>query len=388
MNRTSVASRALVVALLLAFVASSWRRVVADDETYAETRFYRDVLSAISRLQNEGAGLDAGVRQRLIAEGESLVDLENSYRPGTTPIQQEIKQSNATSQSLASERQGLEGRRNALAANPNRTQAQIDALQADINDFNGRLNAHNSQSENLTSRVDADTQRLQSTYSAYANRVGEALSAAPTQQAPPAGHRAGSEVPIDRVYVPSPEVYSKQYVQMDPNRWADELKPLVSASNNAMRNTQDVVDEKMPEVITTIKETVIGEIKDKVLERIPGYKQFESLEDHYQMLNEGYSKPTLELFQSVMADLRRAVDVLPTHDGDFADSQPIRFQAQGEEYQRKIEILTGKSINEGLQNAWERDHAVSENEEKPRDVPLERKITHPDAFRWLQRSEK
>jgi hypothetical protein len=109
------------------------------------------------------------------------------------------------------------------------------------------------------------------------------------------------------------------------------------------------------------------------LDHIPGLKEFKSIKDDLDLLTEGYAKPTLELYQSIMDDI--------------ANFREPRFQTQGEEYEQKIKTTIRKSAKKGLQDAWERDLEVATTEEKSSVVPIERKVTHPDAFRWLQRSE-
>jgi len=148
------------------------------------TSNYSEVHAALSRLQTEGGRLHPGVRQELIAAGQALVDLEESYKPGTRPLQQETIRANDTSNSLNDEGRRLEARADALRGDPNRTQGQIDAFYSDLNDYYNRQSAHNSYVADLNSRIDADNRSLESYYAAYVQRVSAAFAAAPTT-APP-----------------------------------------------------------------------------------------------------------------------------------------------------------------------------------------------------------
>ena len=363
MNRTFVSPQALLVACVLALVASSWGQVFADHPNYVQTTGYRDVLSSMSRLRNEGTKLDAGVRQGLITEGQSLVEVEESYRRGTTPIIQEIERSDAKSRSLASELQGIENRRSILVGDPKRTQAQIDAFQSDINDYNNRWTAYNNSSTDLDSRIRADTQRLESAFSAYANKVSQAFAAAPQS--------------IDRIHVPSPEITAKSYVQLDTQQWSSDFKPLVTAANQALRKVQDEVHT-----------AVVDELKSKALqqlENVPGYETVKSLHDRLELLNEAYAKPTLKLCQPLLDDIRRAVWELgdPNSDGSFADFQPGSAQRRHEVAQQSYKTAIWHTVDADFDKRvkMDRDWILNRADDKSRNVPVEKKVTHPDAWR-------
>ncbi len=176
---TTVPLRRVVGYLAVALVASTWHGARADDPTYVETTGYKEVLAAVSRLKSEGAKLSAAVREKLAAEGQSLIKLEESYKPGTRPLQQETKRSEAKSKALDDEVKALEDRRKTLEGDPNRTQAQVDAYNDARADLISRLDKHDEYVKDLNSRIDADNERLEKTYAAFVDRVNAAFSALP-----------------------------------------------------------------------------------------------------------------------------------------------------------------------------------------------------------------
>jgi hypothetical protein len=327
----------LTLVLLVGITGPNVPCVQAQDSTYLPTPGLERVRAAVGRLVREVGRLAPGTRASLLAEGKAILDLEQRYFDGTMPIQRDIKD--------------LDARIAAFNIRTDGTQAEANRL----NDERSRLNQ----------RVDADNAQLVSRYAAFAQSVDAAFANAPAQ------------VSIDRIYVPSPETARRQQVQLQPRQWGE--------AGNA--HPLQILDPQQVQALReAVREKVVNEYKDRILEHIPGARVVEDVVDQVKRLEEGYGKPTINLFRETMDDVRRAVAAQTSGDSSFADSQPIEAQRRHEEYRRSTLELAGESFKEGLKNAWKRDHPESETSDKPGVVPISN-TPHPDAFRinrWLR----
>ena len=114
-------------------------------------------------------------------------------------------------------------------------------------------------------------------------------------------------MPIDRIYVPSPEISAKQYVQVEPGSWSEKINRVVTVTEKGLEKVKDAVPKTWVEVVRDTKDNVVSDVKRKVLNHIPGATTIRSLEDQYDMLNKGLAARILELYNGVLADFQRGV---------------------------------------------------------------------------------
>jgi len=196
---------------------------------------------------------------------------------------------------------------------------------------------------------------------------------------------------IDRIDVPPPEISVQKTVHVAPREWPGKIEGLVTASAKALKKVEGAVPDTWVEVVRDTSENVVGDLKEKILDHIPGAGTLQSLEDRYKMLKEGYADKVIGLWNDTFADVQRTVAISGTTStgGSFVEEQPASAERRAEVFRASELKLAGKSFVEGLKNAWERDVAAAEAaaEAKPVVVRIE-PTPHPDTSRWRSRNEK
>ena len=100
---------ALIIVTVLA--GNAWQIAEGQHPKYIETTAYPGVLAAVSRLTSEGSKLDAASRQQLIAAGQAIITLEESYKRGAHPLMVESDRADATTKALDDEASALATRK-------------------------------------------------------------------------------------------------------------------------------------------------------------------------------------------------------------------------------------------------------------------------------------
>ena len=377
-------SRRIALIVVTVLVGTAWQIAEGQHPKYIETTGYSGVLAAVSRLKSEGSKLDSASRQQLIAEGQAIITLEESYKQGTHSLMVEGDRADATSKALDDESSALATRKAQLEANPNRTQAEVDAFNAANANLNARLASHNSDINQLNSRIDADNKSLESSYASFVQRANAALDAVSNHGA--VNSRQRTEISIDRIFVPSPEIVEKKYIHLDPQKWAAELKPAVEVSNKVLHEAQDFVREKAVEKINE----EVGKIKNIVLEntveRLPNYGIYKSFYDQFRDLRKGYTEPTVGVLNSAFSDARTIVGPVGS-DSAVGSELTDHFQETGEDADLRYRKLAGDMSKHGIKRAGNndgRENAVTEAEDRRRVLPITKGSTDELSRRFFR----
>lgn len=171
MFRIQSHNRCLLILPLMWLIGLAASSAMAQHPNYQVTAGYLDVLAMIALLEDKSITIDEDIRAKLLAEGQMLKKLEQSYADGSRPSIQRFAAAEKRNEELAQELQRLNTLRKQLADNPKRTQLQVNTFNKWKDDYNTRAENHNKYFEQLVASVNAENEQLEKNYASFTNRV-------------------------------------------------------------------------------------------------------------------------------------------------------------------------------------------------------------------------
>ena len=185
--------------------------------------------------------------------------------------------------------------------------------------------------------------------------------------------RVGPGFP-DGIYVPSPRIVERYYVQIPPAKgtWHKYADPLVDVGNTALRRLQDGARWAADEAWNQARLKM--ESKLKSLPSYDLYVSFKQLKEKLELLQKGCGDRVIEMQKRNMRAVREAI-VLGDVRGDLL--------AAGEEDRKAFARLAGEAAQPGAQGRW-----VPSGKSRPQTdkggATLIKRIRHAVGFRFIQ----